>query len=1533
MLRLALPIFCGVILTCLAVSPLQAQTPEFLKFDTRAQFRTPEATCTGAAKAGSTTRTLSPKSKSNDKHFLCFGDTLSIKHNGDQNLSEDPVAGTVPGIAYIFFKCQPSVGGPRFSDIKLDPCLETKSINGNPPAGGLYLARDKANGDATFINNKSLQNTFNGGSPVKYYFAPFTLYNFASNPANAEGDTACVNVNVNDGTPADTFSVVYLNAITISNTTLTGLGGTFRVQNGLPQYDGSSYKITIVNKANPAITGTITAGTPINNSTLTFTVPQAGDYLISVTDGKSCDAMQMVSFPITSFVVSTESVLSGDTACVKFTANNFTNILAVQFGIQFNTANLKYIGITNTSGIAGMDATAIFDNNTGFLNFGWNAASSGITKPDGTVLFTICFKAIGPNGTNAPVILKDISNLQGIEVTNADGVVYKPAITNGAVRIGLISYSLTARADSTLCNGDSTGKIRLIPAGSGAPFSYTYANSTNPLIKGSGIIAANDSAIITKLPAGLYNISIVNAINEKKDTTLTIKTPNAIFINPPTAVNPKCFGDKNGSLTLAAFGGGTQPYAFKWSNGATTVGISNLTSGTYSCVLTDFNGCQASTSGSIGVNPIAISNKNVIGALCVGKNDGSATFNLSGGTTASGNYSLKLNGGAAVSTKSGSFTSLAPGNYKISATDDNSCALQDSFTVGSTRTLTTNATVSNISCKGLNNGFISVVVVANGSENQPYKFNWAANAGVPTNNGRTSSVNKLAAGKFLITILDADGCKIDTSYSVTEPDSIKISLLSSRNESCTVGNDGEINIGTAGGTPYAAPRLYQYKWSRVAADTLSVLSKVKAGSYVVTVTDAQNCTASKSFTISIPQFPKIDSISVKNASCAEKQDGRLKVYARATTAGTTISKYAWSQGGGIADTLINLSAGKYYVTVTSSDGCPKSDSATISAPQAIKLDTLNFSKIDPTCPKSSTGKITLIVKGGTAPYKYNWSAGPTTNQPVFASLTSGSYSFSVTDANACSAFETSVILVEPPTISVNFSNVTKVSCYGKCAPGDATATAIASGGTVNNGLYSFQWSSGETNGNTRQSTSKTLCPGTQYVTVTDAQCGTIASLVIGQPDSFQFNSPSITPANCNGDKNGSATVNVKSGSATPPYSYAWNTGSTRNSIVNVPSGKYTVLITDANLCQYNYTVFIDQPDSLRVDTVGLNTHDVSCFGLQDGAIELQKIGGNDGNVNYTWSPNVSSTNKAQGLAAGSYSVTLTDSRGCQDSLTKSILEPDKIYFFLSPIVSSRCAGDLNSIRLDTAFGGTYKHQFSISVDNGPQFPIGYFVPVIGGAPHRLTIEEQFTGCFSDTTVFVPEPPPISVTFKTAETVDRLPLLRIGLGDSVKLDSNIVKVTTALPLDSVKWSPTNFLRFGSSLLYPTIRPLDDVTYKLMVKDANGCIGTGQLVVQLDRNRNVFIPLVFSPNNDDVNDFFGPFSGSGVKNINFIKIFDRWGAQLYNKENFPPSSDPAVNGWDGSFRGAPVPVGVYVYVVQILFEDGQTLLYRGDVTLVR
>ena len=170
---------------------------------------------------------------------------------------------------------------------------------------------------------------------------------------------------------------------------------------------------------------------------------------------------------------------------------------------------------------------------------------------------------------------------------------------------------------------------------------------------------------------------------------------------------------------------------------------------------------------------------------------------------------------------------------------------------------------------------------------------------------------------------------------------------------------------------------------------------------------------------------------------------------------------------------------------------------------------------------------------------------------------------------------------------------------------------------------------------------------------------------------------------------------------------------------------------------------------------------------------------------------------------------------------------------------------------------------------------------------------------------------------------------VGLGTQIKISPI---VTGSLPIDSVSWTPKDFLTFTSEPLRPVVSPLDDRTYKLRVIDVNGCIGEASILVELERNRNVFIPNVFSPNDDDKNDYFGIFTGVGVKKINYVRVYDRWGELLFANQNLAPTSDPS-QGWDGTFRGKPVQQGVYLYISEIEFEDGAKLLYRGDVTVAR
>ncbi|MDZ7879061.1 MAG: gliding motility-associated C-terminal domain-containing protein [Saprospiraceae bacterium] len=1522
-----------LLITTIGISTARAQTLEFIappRFE--AAPRTPLACVDG--KAGGTQRVLGVNNKNKgDIRYLCIGDSLFLTPDGTANLTNDSVTTTPPGIGYFFYNCKPTVTGPTYLDFAADPCLFRNSAN-----NFLAVSRGIPSGRDTFFNAGTLQQTFGNGRPVKFYFAPVTMTDFFGASGGSAGFDSrfnCINVNTNDRmNAADTFSVVYLNAVNVQVTTLTSTGGSFVVSGGLSEYDGTStYTYTIRLATDPLVLGTVTSGAnATNGGTVSFTVPREGTYIITARDGKSCDGQTTARFPNMTFQISDNIVRQGDTSCVTVSAKNFKNIVSIQSAFQFDPAVVQLVGVRNTN-LPGLDPISSFNSPIGSnaIAFSWASSNaSGVTRADDERLFEICFKAIGTISSVSPIRITD-TLVNVIEV--ADSVndpltgnrILGVSLKNGSITIGNLDFTTITRADSARCFGEN-GRFRVNITGGGAPFRYNWQSATNPAQNGTGTInTVNDTAIVINRPAGKYYVTVTNAANVQKVDSVDVRQPAVLFLNPPTAVNPTCANDSDGSLTLSGFGGGTPNYSFKWTTGATTAAITGLAAGPYGVTLTDAKGCQDSIPRfSIGVNPIAFTGR-ATEATCKGVNTGSINIPaVQGGTTIGGSYTFRwsFNNTTNVGANS-TLPNLPPGQYFVTVTDRNNCPKVDSFQVDALRTVESSAVIGNIACFGQTNGFINATASTRGSEAQPYTFTWSGLVGTPTNTATTTFVRNLAAGTYALTVTDRDQCRFDTTFTIRTPDSIRLTLASLTNETCvgngTNGSNGTIAVVASGGT---AP--YTYSWSRDPADINPSITGLRAGTYTLTVRDSSSCIKARDYTISAPVFPIIDSFRIINATCSDRNDGSARVFYRAGT-GTRIQSVRWSNAG-FLDSISPVLAGNYLVTVTADNGCVRTDTAKITAPARIKVDTARTVKFDPPCPRQATGRAIVIVQGGTAPYSYNWSGGATQSGAVFASLGAGSYRFTITDSNGCSPDSITITLIDPPSVQVTFTDIEGTSCYGTC---DGKAKASARGGSANTGLYSYNWSSGEITNNAASSKATQLCGGWQFVTVSDAVCVYPPdSVFIQRPDSFSFITPPIVSPSCKGDRDGSAEIRPRGG--TLPYSYLWSNGSTRNTIVNVAAGRYTVTVTDAQFCPFTLVVTIDEPDSLKIDTVPLLSQNVSCYGLADGFIKLRRTGGNGATAqtNYEWIPAVSQSDSAKGLKSGAYTIIGTDGKGCRNSITISLTQPDPIFFYMPPLTQPRCNGELTTLRIDTAFGSTYQYPFSVSVDNGPQYPIGYFIPVFAGR-HEINIIEQVSGCTLDTAVTISEPPPLSLRFDTLGIQNQIAKILVGLGDSVRINPLI---TSALPIDSVVWTPRTYLSFRSDPLRPFTRPLDDITYKLTIVDVNGCSTSEQLFVELDRNRNIFIPNIFSPNGDDRNDYFGVFNGVGVKMINFVRIFDRWGEMMFTKNKILPNTD-ITEGWDGTFKGKVVENGVYIYIIEVEFEDGQKLVYRGDISVAR
>ncbi len=786
--------------------------------------------------------------------------------------------------------------------------------------------------------------------------------------------------------------------------------------------------------------------------------------------------------------------------------------------------------------------------------------------------------------------------------------------------------------------------------------------------------------------------------------------------------------------------------------------------------------------------------------------------------------------------------------------------------------------------------------------------------------------------------------KLDALTLDTIPGSVRIGVTAlnifkdSTATRCDRPNSGRFRVALTG-----SREAYSLVWRSPTDPTLSdtltfaagdtaVVNNLPAGKYLVTVT-TPNC-GIKIDSLSIPTGAKPTvRFQTKDATCAERADGRAK--AIPTLTGGLTATYNWARINGILDSITNVKPDTYRVRITLSNGCATDTFTVVKSPDSLLIDTVEIQK--PICPEDGNGLISIVMQGGTPDYTFKWSGGAEQKGNVFASLSAGKYTFTITDANNCGPITREIELLAPPTIKLAFRDTAAVSCAGVCNQGqsDGRATVVATEGAGRTGVFLYNWASGED-----IAAATMLCGGWQRVTVTDdAGCSITDSVRIGEPEPISFLTPIIEEPACNGDNNGSISVEQRVEGGTGVYTYAWSggSGSTTAKIENITAGIYSLVVTDDKNCaSLPLAVEVNEPEPFVLDTIVFDTNsiepltrDVSCAGLDDGQITVQRKGGNPGGTTYKWTDNVSQTDKAVNLKAGRYSVTATDAKGCSDDITVEIDEPAPISYTVTPPLPPLCNGDQTTIRLDTAFGGTGLYPFTISVDNGADRPSGVDVPLFAGE-HFITITEQITGCTDTFSIFVDEPPRIEVFFNNIVDSIPFPRMLVGLGsDTARIDPVI---NSALPLDSIVWSPTNFLTFKGDTLRPFVRPLDDQTYKLRVIDVNGCEGEGTVIVELERNRNIFVPNVFSPNEDGINDFFDVSAGQGVKSVNYLRIFNRWGELLYARGALIPGND-LTQGWDGRVGGNYVGNGVFVYVAEVEFEDGQKLIYRGDITVAR
>ncbi len=456
------------------------------------------------------------------------------------------------------------------------------------------------------------------------------------------------------------------------------------------------------------------------------------------------------------------------------------------------------------------------------------------------------------------------------------------------------------------------------------------------------------------------------------------------------------------------------------------------------------------------------------------------------------------------------------------------------------------------------------------------------------------------------------------------------STIASTNATCTNGS-GTATVTAANGT---AP--YVYAWSN--SQNAATATNLVAGNYTVTVTDASGCSVSSSVTVaSTTTTITTNTPTTTNSSCG----GATGSASVNPNNGTAPYSYLWNNAGN-TQTISNVAAGSYSVTISDANGCTGNVSGiVVNNPNAPTASISTSTSV--ACNGGATGQATVAATGGTAPFTFTWSNGALT--AATTGLAAGVYTATVSDAASCLGV-TSVTISQPTAVSVtnNTSATANISCFGG---NNGAAAVTVAGGTPN---YSFNWSNGASTASISG-----LTAGSYSATVTDANlCVSTFAITLTQPATALAVSATHNDISCNGSANGSATATGAGGTA--PYAYAWSNNANGAIASGLVAGNYTVTATDANGCVAAATaVTVTEPSAINTSATVTNA---SAFGATNGAVNIS-VGGGTGAYTFLWS-NGATTEDLSGVAAGTYTVTVSDANGCTDTQTETISQPTTV---------------------------------------------------------------------------------------------------------------------------------------------------------------------------------------------------------------------------------------------------------------------------------
>ncbi len=837
-------------------------------------------------------------------------------------------------------------------------------------------------------------------------------------------------------------------------------------------------------------------------------------------------------------------------------------------------------------------------------------------------------------------------------------------------------------------------------------------------MKNNTLVLLSCLLLCTQITRGVCNIT-----KSKIDVTVI----NNIECDIINSLNASCNGANDASF-IAEISNGVAPFDFLLNAvpiepTELTTGqfeIDNLAPGTYTLLVTDITNCVSICSTVILEEPDVIVCMLVdqVSPSCNGDENGSLSFEILGGT---GQYSFTLNGNMESPSQSGdvySFTGLGDGDYSIEIEDENSC-IQTCVEVEINAPDEMECSVIHIqdaSCYGTEDGIIRILATGGTGE---YSFSLNSTTTNPMDDGAGNfSFINLAAGSYEIEVTDANNCtSICSSITVTQPPVIECEILSFTNATCNGSDDGEFSFQISGGngnysfllnSASATPNI-------LGANSFS-FENLAPGTYTVEVIDASDCTmACLPVMIEEPEIILCAPLIIQSASCLGTNDGSIDYFVSGGNGGFTFTLNGntilpLDLGNGLYR-IENLMAGIYNIGIFDINSCIGSCSnISINEPEELSCTFLNSESVS--CHGFSDGQFTINVIGGTQGYTFSLNGINTSPQDIqdvnytFANLTAGAYDVTIIDSNQCETDCATITISEPLELSCSLDEVIEPSCEGF---DDGSITLIIQGGSTSytirvNGVLE---SADLVSPNAYQI--QNIAAGNYMIEITDENdCFTVCEeIIVSEPVGLACSIEEIVNVSCSGGNDGSVILVIQGG--TPNYDFGINgmfvipndLGNNQYEFENLESGTFSVTVNDINGCTLNCDAFeITAPPML--DCTLATQENVSCNGGDDGQLGFEILGGI---LPYQFTLNNSSTTAIQngnvysfeGLAAGSYTLQITDNNGCVIICsTETISEPLPITCSLESTEDVLCNGESTGSFVMLVQGGTPNYSFLVN---------------------------------------------------------------------------------------------------------------------------------------------------------------------------------------------------------------------------------------------